>query len=246
MTNIINVSEPDKQEFFDIDKNVAEVSSKTKKSVRKEKKVIDGDKLDKIFGSKTRAKLLRLFYGDPSKTYYIRELSDIIGEQVNSVRRELDNMKSIEMLAEHNVSNKIYYGLNKKFEHYEAFIQLFQKRTMALKADTIPQLTTVIETWENLLIPVRPMVNALLIMQRRRHDGLDLFVVGDDISERLSRWTKDLERRLGREINYAIMTPDDFRYRLSVRDKFLISCLNNGYSVIVDDYGIIKSEGALS
>lgn len=200
-------------------------------------------KLEKIFGSKTRFKLLRLFYSEPSKTYYIRELSDLIGEQVNSIRRELDNMKAVGMVVEHNASNKVYYGLDKKFEHFEAFVQLFNKTTYR-KVEQISPLERSAEVWEKMLLPIRPMVNTMLIIKRRRPDDLDLFIIGDDISERLSRWAKDLERKLSREINYVIMSAPDFEYRLSVRDKFLIGVLNSEYAVIIDDYGIIKKEGA--
>ncbi|MCL2085434.1 hypothetical protein FWH09_00650 [Candidatus Saccharibacteria bacterium] len=199
-----------------------------------------GEKLDKLFGSKTRAKLLRLFFTEPNKTYYIRELSDTIKEQVNSIRRELDNMKSIGMVMEHNVSNKIYYGLDKKFDHYNDFIQLFSKRTYK-KVEHLPSLEQSAEVWEKLLLPVRPMISALLIMKRRRPDGLDIFIVGDDIGDRISRWAKDLERKLEREINYAIMPATDFEYRLSMRDRFLLSVLSGGYTTVIDDYDLVKS-----
>jgi hypothetical protein len=208
--------------------------------IEPDKKPEGNEKLDKLFGSKTRAKLLRLFYGEPNRTYYVRELSDTIKEQVNSVRRELDNMKSIGMVIEHNVSNKIYYGLDKKFEYFSDFVQLFSRRTYK-KVEHLPSLEQSAEIWEKLLLPVRPMISSLLIMQRRRPDGPDLFLIGDDIGDRLSRWVKDLERKLNRDINYVIMPATEFERRLSVRDKFLITVLNNGYTVVVDDYDLVKS-----
>ena len=45
--------------------------------------------LEKLFGSKTRTKLLSLFFGNPERSFYVREMTRVIEEQINSVRREL-------------------------------------------------------------------------------------------------------------------------------------------------------------
>ena len=45
--------------------------------------------LEQLFGSKTRFKLLRLFFRDPDRSFYVRELSRAIDSQINAVRREL-------------------------------------------------------------------------------------------------------------------------------------------------------------
>ena len=50
--------------------------------------------IDALFGSKTRVKLLNLFFNNPGKEFYVREITRIIDEQVNSVRRELSNMQN--------------------------------------------------------------------------------------------------------------------------------------------------------
>ena len=41
--------------------------------------------VEKLFGSKTRTKLLGLFFENPDKSYYVREITRVIGEQINSV-----------------------------------------------------------------------------------------------------------------------------------------------------------------
>ena len=51
--------------------------------------------LEKLFGSKTRAKLLALFFENTEKSYYVREITRVIEEQINSVRRELTNLSAL-------------------------------------------------------------------------------------------------------------------------------------------------------
>ena len=43
--------------------------------------------LEKLFGSKTRAKLLQLFFSNPDKSFYVREMTRVINEQIHSARR---------------------------------------------------------------------------------------------------------------------------------------------------------------
>lgn len=43
--------------------------------------------IEKLFGSKTRAKLLELFFANTNKSFYVREITRVIEEQINSVRR---------------------------------------------------------------------------------------------------------------------------------------------------------------
>ena len=63
---------------------------------------------EKLFGSKTRAKLLKLFFENPEKSFYVREMTRVIDEQINSVRRELLNLESIGIIKNETFDNKVY------------------------------------------------------------------------------------------------------------------------------------------
>ena len=55
--------------------------------------------IDSLFGSKTRVKLLHLFLNSPGSSFYVREITRLIDEQINSVRRELANMMSVGIIV---------------------------------------------------------------------------------------------------------------------------------------------------
>ena len=63
--------------------------------------------IEKLFGSKTRAKLLELFFSNVNKSYYVREITRVIDEQINSVRRELINLESIGVIKSETYDNKV-------------------------------------------------------------------------------------------------------------------------------------------
>jgi len=54
--------------------------------------------LGQLFGSNARVKILKLFLLHPEKKYYIRQLSRDLKLQVNSVRRELENLEKFGLL----------------------------------------------------------------------------------------------------------------------------------------------------
>src|SRR3954447_15014906 len=84
--------------------------------------------VEQLFGSKTRVKLLQLFYSNPNRSFYVREITRKIDEQINSVRRELSNLLSIGIITSDNTNNKLYYEVNQKYEFYQPLQQIFGKR----------------------------------------------------------------------------------------------------------------------
>ncbi len=53
---------------------------------------------------------------------------------------------------------------------------------------------------------------------------------------------RNFEREVGREINYTVMTPQEYKYRRDVTDKFLYSILESKKIAIVDKIGEKTSE----
>jgi hypothetical protein len=63
--------------------------------------------LAKLFGSKARVSLLKIFLMNAGEKFYVRELSRRLELAVNSISRELDNLESLGLLAS---SLEIYNG----------------------------------------------------------------------------------------------------------------------------------------
>src|SRR5215510_12875023 len=81
--------------------------------------------IEQLFGSKTRVKLLQLFYGNPNRSFYVREITRKIDEQINSVRRELANLLSIGIISSDTTNNRLYYEVNQAYEFYEPLRAIF-------------------------------------------------------------------------------------------------------------------------
>ncbi|MCA9329374.1 transcriptional regulator, partial [Candidatus Saccharibacteria bacterium] len=81
--------------------------------------------IEQLFGSKTRVKLLRLFYSNPNRSFYVREITRKIDEQINSVRRELANLLNVGIITSDTTNNKLYYEVNQTYEYYKPLSQIF-------------------------------------------------------------------------------------------------------------------------
>ncbi len=180
--------------------------------------------LDKLFGSKTRAKLLGLFFDNPEKSYYVREITRVIEEQINSVRRELNNLSSLGLVKTENYENKVYYSADMKHPFARPMTEIFA-RSSGKKSITEGGRTAKNEApsvWEEYVRPVANLVAGLIVTNRiPGQDGLDLLIIGDDRTHKLTKWAEVVEKRMGKPLNYAIMSREDYIYRKSVRDKFL-------------------------
>ena len=101
--------------------------------------------IDALFGSKTRVKLLHLFLNNPGKAFYVREITRLIDEQINSVRRELSNMLEVGIITSNNTDNKLYYEVNQRYDYYVALRAIFADQKVAsIAADT----KAVDEAWQ--------------------------------------------------------------------------------------------------
>ena len=192
--------------------------------------------IEKLFGSKTRAKLLRLFFENPEKSFYVREMTRVIDGQINSVRRELLNLESIGVIKNETFDNKIYYSANSKHPFYRPMIDIFSKKIDSTREKDIKE-----STWEEYCRPVKNYLKGLIVTNRLPgQEGIDLLIIGNDRTKKLTRWAEVIEKKQGKPINYVIMSADDFTYRKSVHDRFISDVLEMEISEIIDPDKIIK------
>lgn len=194
--------------------------------------------VEKLFGSKTRAKLLQLFFANPSKSFYIREMTRVIDEQINSVRRELSNLESIGVIKNESFDNKVYYSANSKHPYCHPLTEIFSKKIDLTRDHDVKETT-----WEEYIRPVKNYLVGLVVVNRLPgQDGLDLLIVGNDKTKKLTHWAEVIEKKQGKMINYAILSPEDYSYRRSVKDRFVEDIFEMEIIEIIDPEGIIKGK----
>jgi hypothetical protein len=193
--------------------------------------------IDALFGSKTRVKLLHLFLNNPGNAFYVREITRLIDEQINSVRRELANLLEVGVITSSSADNKLYYEINQRYEFYVPFRAIFADE----RSEASTEIGTV-HSWQDRIRALTGVRLALIagVLVKGSNSQVDLLIVGEVSPAKVKSTMKDIEKQEARELNYSVMTYDEFYYRLSVRDKFITEILAGKHAVLVDIDNMLK------
>lgn len=176
--------------------------------------------------SKVRVKMMELFFTKPEEMYYVREITREIKEEINAVRRELDKMLGTGLLKSEQRGNRLYYFLNKRYLYYEELEQMVAKSTgMGRKIRKLR----------------RKLGNVTFVMFSgrfirklpTRQGDVDMLVIGDVVLPELTALIKEEEKRIGREINYAVFSDEEFEFRKTRRDPFIMDVLYASRALVI-------------
>lgn len=195
--------------------------------------------IDALFGSKTRVKLLHLFLNNPNRAFYVREITRKIDEQINSVRRELANMLSIGIIKSDSSNNRLYYEINQEYAHYSPLRAIFSDKN--LQSD-VAKTTSEASDWAKRLKPLGDVRLALLSGKLLRNNAseVDVLLVGNINKTQAKRFIKELEEEEDLTLDYLVMEYQEFYYRLSVKDRFVATIVNNKHTLLQDTEGILS------
>lgn len=192
-------------------------------------------RIEQLFGSKTRARLLGLFLENPQQAFYVRELTRRIDAQLNSVRRELQNLIELGLVVTKGggrgrvaAERKKYYTANANFLLFHDLRNLFRKIQILLKQNLVHEIQTRGDV--DLLVFTGRFVNNVGVQT-------DILIVGSIDQKSLQKVVSGFESELGYEINYTLMPKEEFNYRRQITDRFLSSILEGEKVVMVDKLG---------
>lgn len=185
--------------------------------------------VDQLFGSKTRVKLLQMFYSNPNRSFYVREITRKIDEQINSVRRELSNLLSIGIISSETNNNRLYYEVNQTYDYYKPLAEIFGGVVT----------TTTEDDGDDVASELKPLGRVDLAIltgkfTRDEKSGVDFLVVGDINPTQIEKYVAELEAKESKEINYVVMSRKEFVYRKQVNDRFLLTVLGSKKQILVD------------
>ncbi len=190
---------------------------------------------------------------NPNRSFYVREITRTIGEQINSVRRELSNLLSLGIITSDNSSKHLYYEVNQKYEKYEALVSLFHNPSQSIDAKSNDKGGKGVV--DKKAKPEGPKVGpdekalgnvSLVVLSgaftRDSRAPVDLLIVGNVTDASLESYIKKLESSIDREIQYAHFDDDDFEYRYKINDRFVSRMLTSKLAVRVDRRNLVGAQ----
>lgn len=192
--------------------------------------------ISKLFGSKCRSRILEKFFLEfeawNNEWFHMRAIARELDEQINSIKRELDNLTDIWLLKFKEESKKKIFYLNTWFLLFKEFKDIF------------------IKTYN----PINK-VKKFLTSQKT----LDLAIANESLKYKMIDWWKtildifliwEIDKTIfneflwvtffNKKIKYAIITKDDFYNRLNYWDKLIHNILSQSGNLFFIDKMKIK------
>ncbi len=181
--------------------------------------------LEKIFGSRTRVKIITLFTTGVKRPYFVREISRTVNERLNAVRRELGILEKIGMLSTYDERRRKYYTVNESFVLYGELASIMQKAGPGV---------------EDVLFKHLSNVGAIQYacvsgyFTSATDSPTDLLIIGNVDQQKLENFVQRIEDQLHREISYTPMTFNEYRYRQNFSDVFLRQVFSGPYKELIN------------
>lgn len=181
--------------------------------------------LEKIFGSRTRVKIIALFTTGVKRPYFVREIARTVNERLNAVRRELDILEKFGMLTSLQDKRRKYFTLNEKFTLIDELGSIMKKAG--------PGIEDVLFKHIDMLGDV--MYACLSGYFTASPDApTDLLIVGTVNEKQLEAFVRRIELAVNREVSYTPMTENEYKYRRNFNDIFLRQVFTGAYKELVN------------
>lgn len=180
-----------------------------------------GEMLKRLFTSKARVKLLTIFLLNPDGEFFIRELTRKLDEQINSIRRELDNLKKIGLLRSRLKNRKKFFVVNKNFILFNELKNIIAKSESTSSRDEVIKKISKLGKLDLLLL------SGSFISKTA---DVDLLIVGEVDRAKLQDFLDTFEMK--KPIRFSVLSREDFLYRLSCNDRFIKNLISDPESII--------------
>lgn len=169
--------------------------------------------------TKNQTLVLEIMFNYPEKDFYFREIAKILGKEPGVFQKDIKKLVEEGIIETYEKGNRRFFKLNNKHPLYKEIKIIFFK-------------TTGIEgSLRNAVKKIKGIKRSFIYgsyAQGKEHStsDVDLFVVGtineNDLIDSISK----LEDKLNREINYTLMTEEEFKEK-EKSNSFIKNVLNN-------------------
>ncbi len=193
--------------------------------------------LNKLFSSKTRVEILKLFLFNANNSFYQRQISNLTAQSIRGVQREVDKLNKIGIIEKSIQGNRIYYKINKKCPIAQDLKNIFFKSVGIAEA--------LKENLKEKEIKIAFIYGSYAKGEESLLSDIDLMAVGDISSKELSSILSKPKKELMREINYVVFSLNEFINKAMQKDHFINSVLKDKKIYIIGSKdelkGLIKS-----
>lgn len=175
--------------------------------------------LHQLFGSRLRARVIGWLFTHTDERFYVRQLTDLLGEDSTNLSRELARLESMGIVASEKDGREKYYRADVDSPVFE------ELRSLAVKT------TGILDVLREALAPHSSQIDVAVVFGSiadgtyTAKSDIDLLVVGDVDPLDLHAAISEAEERLRRSVSYTILSSEEFAERRSEKEGFLANVL---------------------
>jgi len=183
--------------------------------------------IDALFAT-TRQRVLGLIFGQPSRSFFARELIGLTRSGSGAVQRELERLASSGLVTTTRIGNQKHFQANRGSPIFAELHGLMLK-TIAL-AEPLKQALGPLADRTALALVYGSVVKGTDTVR----SDVDVLIVADDVMlEEVYSTLAPVEADLGRKINPTLYTRKEFASRRASKNAFLVRVLSGEHLVLM-------------
>ena len=176
--------------------------------------------------SKARQKLLAYYFTNPTTRHHLRDLAERLSVDPSNLSKELSRLEREGLFRSEVNGRQKYFQLNREYPLFNEVRSIIAKTIGAvpLLAESLKKIEGVEEAY---------LYGSFARNQQDAASDVDVLVIGKPKSETLAETVQKLERQLGCEINYTVLTRKELESRRGRKDPFLENIWHNKRVLLV-------------
>jgi predicted nucleotidyltransferase len=175
--------------------------------------------IEKIFGSRIRAKILGWLFTHPDESFFVRQIALILKEDPTNVSREMARLEELGILRSKRNGNLKHFQTNQECPFFEELKGLVLKTT-----GVAGRIRASLDKRAG--IEFAFIYGSFAKGEEKADSDVDLLIIGNVDMDRLDASLGKLEKILGREINYVLYSREEFKAKKKSKDGFLTDVLS--------------------
>ena len=189
------------------------------------------DALEKIFGGSARVKLMRLFLFNSTLYFFTEDVVERSKIDSPRARKELSFLSKVGLIKKSTRNgSKIVWYLNDRFPYLLEFQRLLLQTSLINTKPILKKLSKI------------GKLKAVIfsgIFKEQWDSRLDILIIAEGAKKQSSEnIMSNIESEIGKEIRFAVLDTEDFKYRLGVGDRLVRDVLDYPHEVVLDRLGM--------
>jgi len=170
--------------------------------------------------SQARRRLLTYYFTNPSARLHLRDLAQKLNTDPSNLSKELRRMEQEGLFRSEVSGRQKYFQLNREYPLFDEVRRIVEKTigAAAILRESLRKLDGIEEAY---------LYGSFARNQQDAVSDIDVLAIGSPREEVLAQSVRKLERQLGREINYTVLTRKEFNTRRARKDSFLENVWHN-------------------